>query len=127
MGGFFPTIILQILCRLGDHIRSVILHHSKGLFSHSPEASKNQIVILFGSCSSSIPIGRLYFTDSLEYIRLSFVASLGFIPINRVGLSFILSIIFLANHLYSLQHLPVGKKNSTEYWFLKTLLEKCLA
>src|ERR1051325_12217120 len=79
MGGFFPTTILWILCRLGDHIGSVILRLSKGSFSHSSEASKNRTVVLFGSCGSSIPIGRLYFTDGLEYIRLSFVASLGLI------------------------------------------------
>src|ERR1051325_3367391 len=103
MGGFFPTTILRILCRLGDHIGSVILRRSKGSFSHSPGASKNRIVVPFGSCGSSTPIGRLYFTDGLEYICSSFVASLGFIPINRVRLSFILSTIFLqsARILYS--------------------------
>ncbi|CAG8746023.1 1119_t:CDS:2, partial [Acaulospora morrowiae] len=70
-------------------------------------ASKNRIVVLFGSCGSSTPIGRLYFTDGSEYIRSSLVASLGLIPINRVRLSFILSTIFLANRSHSLQHLPV--------------------
>src|SRR6266540_3574848 len=115
MGGFFLTTILWILCRLGDYIRSVILRLSKGSFSHSPGASKNQIVVPFGSCDSSIPIGRLYFTDGLEYICSSFVASLGFILINRVGLSFILSTIFLANRSHSLQRSLIGKKNSTEY------------
>ncbi|GES82540.1 P8.141C-like protein [Rhizophagus clarus] len=110
IGGFFPTTILQILCRLGDHVGSVILRHSKGSFSHSPGASKNWIVVPFGNCGSLIPIGRLYFTDGLEYICSSFVASLGLIPINRVRLSFILSTILLANRSHSLQHLPVGKE-----------------
>src|SRR5436853_1913299 len=113
--GFFPTTILRILCRLGDHIGSVILRRSKGSFSHSPLASKNRTVVPFSSCGSSIPIGRLYFTDGLEYICSSFVASLGLIPINRVGLSFILSTIFLANRSHSLQRLPVGRRNSIEY------------
>src|SRR5204863_4386196 len=99
----------------------------KGSFSHFPGASKNRTVVLFGSYGSSIPIERLYFTDGLEYIRSSFVASLGLIPISRVGVSFILSTILLANRSHSLQRLPVGRRNSIEYWFLKTLLEKCLA
>src|SRR3954468_18175524 len=100
---------------LGDHIRSIILRLSKGSFSHSPGSSKNRTVVLFGSCGSSIPIGRLYFTNGLEYIRSRFVASLGLSPINQVGLSFILLTILLANCSHSLQRLPVGRRNSTEY------------
>src|SRR5436853_6180117 len=113
--GFFPTTILRILCRLGDHIGSVILRRSKGSFSHSPLASKNRTVVPFGNWGSSTPIGRLYFTDGLEYTRSSFVASLGLIPISRVGVSFILSTILLANRSHSLQRLPVGRRNSIEY------------
>ncbi|CAG8789121.1 9378_t:CDS:2, partial [Gigaspora margarita] len=57
MGGFFPTTIFRILCKLGDHIGSVILYHSKGSFSHSPGASKNQIVVLFDNFLAKL---RLY-------------------------------------------------------------------
>ncbi|CAG8758777.1 4332_t:CDS:1, partial [Ambispora leptoticha] len=70
-------------------------------------ASKNRIVVPFDSRGSSTPIGRLYFTDGLEYIRPSFMASLGLIPISQVGVIFILSTIFRAKHSHSLQRSPV--------------------
>src|SRR4051812_29730223 len=108
--GFFPTTILRILCRLGDHIVCRLLLQSKRSFSHSPLASKNRTVVPFVNWGSSTPIGRLYFTDGLEYNCSSFIASLGLIPINRVGLSFMLSTILLAYRSHFLQCLAVGKR-----------------